>query len=69
MEPFISKYGVFKEKSYVEQNLYKYDYDKDILVYKKSNDPIIEDVIPICLSGSYMTEAGKDSTTDESTDR
>ncbi|PRX29275.1 hypothetical protein BX659_11019 [Orenia metallireducens] len=69
MEPFISKYSISKEKSYVEQNLYKYDYVKDILVYKKSNDPVIEGVIPLYLSGSYITEAGKDSTTDESTDR
>ena len=70
MLPFIVKYS---EKQHPIVNSYKdytYDDELDVLIWNDGEKkPIIKDDIPLQLSGSHITRAKGDSTSDESTDR
>jgi len=70
MLPFIINFSENNSKKKNGCNDYVYNYEKDVLVSNDNKkEPIINGNTSIQLSGSYITKAEKDSTTDESTDR
>ncbi|PRX29274.1 hypothetical protein BX659_11018 [Orenia metallireducens] len=68
--PFILNYSEDNLQIENGNNDFVYHYEKDVLVWNDNKkEPVVNGDIPIQLSGSYITKAKEDSTSDESTDR
>jgi hypothetical protein len=68
--PFILNYSEDDLQIKNVINDFLYNYEKDVLVWNDNKkEPFVNGDIPIQLSGSYITKAKEDTTSDESTDR